>query len=334
MNKQNSIVLLLVVTWIHCFSANSCSAQVVFESERFDGGELLQDEDRSYSLRLHNRGRNEVVFGPVAVDCSCLRMLDLPKSIGAGKTIALRLTIKTGMLKGPQKKTLRLLSEDKRVLSSVVVKFNVVPEFRLSPERLQLGPLVPGQIVERRVLIRGRPGAKPSLFLTNQTVPQVETRLISVDQESKERQWLAWVKISIPKTMKSGRFERRVPLVVKQGRVNELILHVYGDVERDLVIRPRIADFGQVFRHQEGSLKLTIESKSRRSFRIKNVLEDGVVFADFDDSLLAFRHQIVLQLPKGQTLGGKFGLIKFLTDHPETSVVDVRYRARVLEKKK
>ncbi|MFT7618814.1 MAG: hypothetical protein ACI97A_002461 [Planctomycetota bacterium] len=314
--------------------ASVATAQVRFDGKVLDLGMILQKEVKELSVVLENSGPMDETIARLKVDCACLV---LPKETSfrlAGQSKRpFSFKLKTGLLRGPQRKAL-LAFYGARGQSScrIEVRFNVQVDVTIKPETIQLGAVRPGASLRYSLKVLGRSGIKPILSLAKLPADVQGTLTAKPNDKQGSHRWLLELTVNIPKIATAGRFQRLVKLDIHQARIQELKLHILGDVETDLQVRPRMVQFGRMDKGNDASVQVKIRSLSKRRFKITKVIENGEVFVDFNDNN-AGEHTVVLQMPKGQRTGPKFGIIKLMTDHPEVPLIELRYRGFVVKGK-
>ena len=125
------------------------ASRLVSEQSDHDFGVILQGRKADHVFLLQNRGDLPSRIAEVKASCGCTAT-DLSTSVvPTGGTARLKVTFSAGGARGRFRKTVQVFSDDPDSPLTLKVSGTVTPLFRVEPELVLFGRVVPGQ-AERR----------------------------------------------------------------------------------------------------------------------------------------------------------------------------------------
>ncbi len=303
-------------------------AQVVFGPERIDLGELLQMDRREFELKVTNGGTRALRAAELGHDCGCLRILaGGGVDLAPGASLVLRFELNTDLLEGPQRQEIRWGA------ARFVLSFHVVPDFVLEPGTLQLGELGRGAVGEGSVIVRARPGLDAELVLL-QAPPAVELRIEELERApGAAAAWRIHLRREVAAAAPAGAFEELVLLEPRGARVPLLRIGLFGRVVGSVEPRPSVLDFGRLEPGETARVRLRLESRDGRPFRILGYRLLGRRVAGLEGVEAALAAEIDIEAELGDSPGAQRGMLELILDHPGERRLSVAWRARVIERK-
>ena len=304
-------------------------AQLTGRPAVFDLGRQEQAKTVRARYVIRNDGQETASIRAVRVSCLCARTEKAPRTLAPGESAELIVLLETGSFEGPVRKKIMVdWGPGSRVLELEFL-VDVVPSWSVSATEIHLGGARPGAILETTVLADLAPGRSPQLRLG--AIPAgLEAILESIAGEPNRRRIrLRW---EIPADARPGPRLMVLPLLSDDPAKPAVDLRLDAFVEGDLVVKPRSLSLGLHERSAEKRVRLVLESRSGRDFRLRRVQENLFLLFECDLDKAAAQQVIEVVLPRGLPVGTQKGLVRIETDHEEAPLIEIPYVFRVVDR--
>jgi len=149
------ILLILMAASALLAPAASAAPGIHFDQPTFDFGTIFQEDRVDHEFVVRNIGDAPLKIDKVTSSCGCTAVLPPKKEIAPGATAPIRVTFRSGRMKGPISKSIYVESNDPAQPKVTLTITGVVKqEVEISPGSVLFGNVGLGRTVERTVTIR------------------------------------------------------------------------------------------------------------------------------------------------------------------------------------
>ena len=245
-NVKWTAALTLACTAVLLISTYAVAApRITVTPETVKFGEMDQGQTVEDTVTVRNEGDEDLVIARIKAPCACTGVMIDNKVIKPGETGALKVTFRSGTMKGDVTRTLSVHSNDPNEPEKVVqikVKVNEAPAavIQADPRMLDIGLVGGGEIRKHTIKIMN-PGVKP---LTIDKVTLSKTLTSNFEGElTIEPKGSADLEVTVTVPDRNGLFQEYVYITSNAAASPTTIVQVRGYVTqqapaRSLVISP------------------------------------------------------------------------------------------------
>jgi hypothetical protein len=84
----------------------------VFEKETFDFGDIAEAQKVDYAFKLKNSGKSMLIIRKISASCGCTAVMPQTTTIKPGETVDLKVVFDAANKKGPQNKSITVITND------------------------------------------------------------------------------------------------------------------------------------------------------------------------------------------------------------------------------
>ncbi|GEM_PF-5246606 len=305
----------------------SGQASIVFKHQNFDFGDRISGDRLTHRFSFKNAGDVTLIIEKIDSTCSCTAAVTTSETIHPGRTGSIEVIFETGMRKGPSEQNIMVYSNDPvSPVVTLILKANLLVYLEADPSDLNLGRILPGKTIEKRIHLGGIDIDDVSIdhiSIPNRDVDLASTVL--VDDLRAQKQPSIEICYSLDGSkMPPGRFRSNLRIECSGSRIPFIEVGLTGEIVPPVSATPSQIELARSDLSSGKVVYVSIASNNEIAFSIESVQCDPVTIdVSWSPTKPSTHHTLRVLIPGSSLDTTVRAWIECRIDHPGQKLVRV-----------